>query len=108
STPPDSSAGSSWKTVSGTPASVHQHEMGAAVRALRLAAVLLDRQVDARVRIPQRHCRCRAAQRQLRAMDLVTLAGVGGSAGCRRGGDLDRKSTRLNSSHVKTSYAVFC
>src|SRR5690606_42111902 len=22
--------------------------------------------------------------------------------------DLDRKSTRLNSSHVKTSYAVFC
>src|SRR5690606_39349521 len=23
-------------------------------------------------------------------------------------GDLDRKSTRLNSSHVKTSYAVFC
>src|SRR5690606_42152900 len=24
------------------------------------------------------------------------------------GGDLDRKSTRLNSSHVKISYAVFC
>src|SRR5436305_11960338 len=24
------------------------------------------------------------------------------------GGDLDRKSTRLNSSHVRTSYAVFC
>src|SRR5690606_40169293 len=26
----------------------------------------------------------------------------------RRGGGLDRKSTRLNSSHVKISYAVFC
>src|SRR5207302_2612380 len=25
-----------------------------------------------------------------------------------RGSDLDRKSTRLNSSHVKISYAVFC
>src|SRR5690606_39385473 len=24
------------------------------------------------------------------------------------GGRIDRKSTRLNSSHVKTSYAVFC
>src|SRR5690349_23031297 len=24
------------------------------------------------------------------------------------GGDLDRKSTRLNSSHVEISYAVFC
>src|SRR5690606_41024442 len=27
---------------------------------------------------------------------------------CRRAGDQDRKSTRLNSSHVKISYAVFC
>src|SRR5690606_40197582 len=26
----------------------------------------------------------------------------------RGGGDQDRKSTRLNSSHVKNSYAVFC
>src|SRR5690606_41348696 len=26
----------------------------------------------------------------------------------RRGDRIDRKSTRLNSSHVKTSYAVFC
>src|SRR5437773_9134497 len=25
-----------------------------------------------------------------------------------RGGDLDRKSTRLNSSHITISYAVFC
>src|SRR5436309_11712462 len=28
--------------------------------------------------------------------------------GRRAGGDEDRKSTRLNSSHVKISYAVFC
>src|SRR5690606_39833306 len=27
---------------------------------------------------------------------------------CRRGQVTDRKSTRLNSSHVKISYAVFC
>src|SRR5690606_41594643 len=27
---------------------------------------------------------------------------------CRRGKATDRKSTRLNSSHVKISYAVFC
>src|SRR5207342_3886139 len=27
---------------------------------------------------------------------------------CRRCNDRDRKSTRLNSSHVKISYAVFC
>src|SRR5690606_42003730 len=29
-------------------------------------------------------------------------------APCRRSGQSDRKSTRLNSSHVKISYAVFC
>src|SRR5690606_41649746 len=27
---------------------------------------------------------------------------------CESGGNQDRKSTRLNSSHVKISYAVFC
>src|SRR5256886_8327940 len=27
---------------------------------------------------------------------------------CEPGGDLDRKSTRLNSSHSQISYAVFC
>src|SRR3712207_8569896 len=34
-------------------------------------------------------------------------AAVGGAAG-RGGGVLDRKSTRLNSSHANISYAVFC
>src|SRR5690606_42065895 len=35
---------------------------------------------------------------------------TGQAGGTRRGGGLwsDRKSTRLNSSHVKISYAVFC
>src|SRR5690606_39536452 len=35
---------------------------------------------------------------------LVTSTGHGGISSRRR----DRKSTRLNSSHVKISYAVFC
>src|SRR5690606_40525268 len=35
------------------------------------------------------------------AGEPATLGQVGGQ-------DLDRKSTRLNSSHVKISYAVFC
>src|SRR5690349_22637690 len=49
---------------------------------------------DARVQIPD------AALRELlRAIDLV---GVLANA------MLDRKSTRLNSSHVEISYAVFC
>src|SRR5690606_39519900 len=34
--------------------------------------------------------------------------GAGTLAGAALGGVADRKSTRLNSSHVKTSYAVFC
>src|SRR5699024_12218712 len=34
-------------------------------------------------------------------------AGVGGQAHC-HGRNADRKSTRLNSSHVSVSYAVFC
>src|SRR5690606_42124759 len=33
---------------------------------------------------------------------------VGGSAAQHQRRDQDRKSTRLNSSHVKISYAVFC
>src|SRR5699024_12375559 len=34
--------------------------------------------------------------------------GLGRSGGQRLGEDEDRKSTRLNSSHVSISYAVFC
>src|SRR5690606_42136853 len=40
--------------------------------------------------------------------DLEVDVGAGAAAGAAGPGDLDRKSTRLNSSHVKISYAVFC
>ena len=33
---------------------------------------------------------------------------LGGSVGTPPGADVDRKSTRLNSSHGYISYAVFC
>src|SRR5690606_42053622 len=39
-----------------------------------------------------------------RALKIPTI-GIGASADC---DGQDRKSTRLNSSHVKNSYAVFC
>src|SRR5690606_40136437 len=42
---------------------------------------------------------------------LITRAGaqtLGGSSRLRTFSSRDRKSTRLNSSHVKISYAVFC
>src|SRR5438067_12809509 len=55
-------------------------------------------------------------KRQLEHEKIVTLAGIGCSSrfpyfvnGHGEGDDLlDRKSTRLNSSHVSISYAVFC
>src|SRR5690242_21144994 len=49
--------------------------------------------------VEHQHAR-RAAQR---ARDLDQLA-----LGDRQAGDRDRKSTRLNSSHMSISYAVFC
>src|SRR5690606_17048409 len=39
---------------------------------------------------------------------LYSVAGLGADSGGVLGRELDRKSTRLNSSHVKISYAVFC
>src|SRR5690606_28189716 len=39
---------------------------------------------------------------------IAVCAGAGGHAGTLSPFALDRKSTRLNSSHVKISYAVFC
>src|SRR5690606_42053169 len=60
------------------------------------------------------------AQRlKLRQLSLLTLAKKDGPSGngaspaldydsLQKALDLDRKSTRLNSSHVKISYAVFC
>src|SRR5690606_39687929 len=42
--------------------------------------------------------------------EMLSLALVTKQRGCRYcvNMDIDRKSTRLNSSHVKISYAVFC
>src|SRR5690606_41913734 len=53
-----------------------------------------DRRGGAAVGLPRRHARAPGG------------GGPSGLAGLRRG--RDRKSTRLNSSHVKISYAVFC
>src|SRR5207249_11892451 len=49
--------------------------------------------------------------RRRRLLELLTLAGGPGAAprpSLRRAAPGDRKSTRLNSSHVSISYAVFC
>src|SRR5690606_41513157 len=43
-----------------------------------------------------------------RDVDLGSRGGRAADQRRRRVGALDRKSTRLNSSHVKISYAVFC
>src|SRR5690349_22036819 len=52
-----------------------------------------------------------------RTLDLATIAnplpastraGVGWAGAARSASTSDRKSTRLNSSHVESSYAVFC
>src|SRR5690606_40251514 len=42
------------------------------------------------------------------AVSISHAAGCGVGAACDPRWRLDRKSTRLNSSHVKISYAVFC
>src|SRR5690348_5064827 len=59
------------------PLSILEHENRAAIRALRFAAILDDRQIHAWMRIPQRHFRQRTRQRQLRARDFVTALRVG-------------------------------
>src|SRR6266508_5847995 len=46
--------------------------------------------------------------RSQRRMDAIHRVGVAGTAQRRDPAVADRKSTRLNSSHVAISYAVFC
>src|SRR5256885_8123307 len=56
--------------------------------------------------------RSRAARQQLKAMtpelQVTDDLGAQQAVHVRGGGHLDRKSTRLNSSHLVISYAVFC
>src|SRR3712207_7345355 len=64
---------------------------------------LLDRLgVDALHPLDGRKCRETVAVAR-RALELEVLGGL-----LHLGGGLDRKSTRLNSSHANISYAVFC
>src|SRR5690554_7466508 len=49
-----------------------------------------------------------AVQRQARLLVVVSVQGQGVAAAFQALGEADRKSTRLNSSHVRISYAVFC
>src|SRR5262245_63482292 len=53
-----------------------------------------------------RHVRVRALQREIRRDRCVQ--GTTRPAAADRGRREDRKSTRLNSSHLGSSYAVFC
>src|SRR3712207_8876961 len=55
---------------------------------------------------PSRHDPGLAPPGGLAAMGLHRLPPIRMSTDC--GGDQDRKSTRLNSSHANISYAVFC
>src|SRR3712207_7149956 len=58
-------------------------------------------------RWPPPECRCGSAA-QARPGATGTFARAGVKASSRTGGEADRKSTRLNSSHANISYAVFC
>lgn len=75
------------------PVSVGEHEQRAAIRALGFAVGLVfDRQVHARMRVPQRHFRRRAAQRQVAAVHGVTRLRIGGrGGGLAHGGAVERE-----------------
>src|SRR5207253_9086021 len=78
---------------------------GAVSRALH-RHIVLDEDRRARVGVALgRHLEVHHVARVVLHDEEHTSPAVGGFGG---GGDLDRKSTRLNSSHVAISYAVFC
>src|SRR5207302_9921481 len=70
-------------------------------------AVLVDGGRGAARRRDDRHAQLRIPAR-VDAGDANAGVGRGGDRECDEGEREDRKSTRLNSSHVKNSYAVFC
>src|SRR5690242_21254134 len=57
---------------------------------------------DAKAQAAALEAEARAAAERLRALDVGTTGKPGSLL------DVDRKSTRLNSSHMSISYAVFC
>src|SRR5256885_7483057 len=61
--------------------------------------------------LPISHSLTHSYNNQPRAMDDFCVSDatrLEGRAGCTHRGNEDRKSTRLNSSHLVISYAVFC
>src|SRR5690606_42103016 len=56
----------------------------------------------------QRHCCCPLPGLAALPAGQSAASGLSALAAARHPADRDRKSTRLNSSHVKISYAVFC
>src|SRR5690606_27294120 len=58
--------------------SLFEQILGAAIRALRSAALILDRQVNLRMRVPKRHCRHRTAQRKIGTSYPITVLGIRG------------------------------
>src|SRR5690606_40234377 len=63
--------------------------------------------VEARSLNPSRSCSCSPDARGTRVV-IRNSRYAAWSSGGRGSSSQDRKSTRLNSSHVKISYAVFC
>src|SRR3712207_7415970 len=61
--------------------------------------------VDRRATAPGRDATARPGPPRRR---ILASRGAGPSEAGREAGGLDRKSTRLNSSHANISYAVFC
>src|SRR5690606_39635211 len=93
--------------VQRTIAGIADHDLRAGAEHVHLRAESVDSDLATRpVRDTQRHVRVRA---------VAALEGDVAPVGDRQGRvsapaltEIDRKSTRLNSSHVKISYAVFC
>src|SRR5690606_39674294 len=78
--------------------------------ALHDALPILLRELSARLPEPWRAARCQRHLVEGRPCEIGPAHGLlpheAQPTACRE--ETDRKSTRLNSSHVKTSYAVFC